>query len=212
MDVTTSGGFSFLCASKLVYHAAQNGGASTRHQALKTSALDRPMQALHSHTGRRRSNGAVSPSATARMVAASAAAVAQILPRPERAPGLPRSHFDAANRCKLSITSPVPPPATTATFVILCVECLQSTGICTSSEAKAEALAKLEARVAELEIQLGPEHPHVGKAWLHLSRAYQRVPTPAHARRAEHALVRRVSALSDIHSTCQRQTAICSII
>ena len=41
-----------------------------------------------------------------------------------------------------------------------------------------------------LEREMGTTHPHVGKAWLALSRAYQKMASPAHNKRAERALVR----------------------
>jgi len=44
--------------------------------------------------------------------------------------------------------------------------------------------------VLALEREMGTTHPHVGKAWLALSRAYQKMASPAHNKRAERALVR----------------------
>ena len=54
---------------------------SAKHglQALKPGAMDRPMQALHSHTGRRLSTSGTSPpSGTARMVAAVSGATTSV--------------------------------------------------------------------------------------------------------------------------------------
>jgi len=48
----------------------------------------------------------------------------------------------------------------------------------------------MEAQVLALEREMGTTHPHVGKAWLALSRAYQKMASPAHNKRAERALVR----------------------
>ncbi len=49
----------------------RTNSAKSGLQALKPGAMDRPMQALHSHTGRRLSTSGTSPpSGTARMVAA----------------------------------------------------------------------------------------------------------------------------------------------
>ena len=57
-------------------------------------------------------------------------------------------------------------------------------------DARLDALAKMEAQVLALERDMGTTHPHVGKAWLALSRAYQKMASPAHNKRAERALVR----------------------
>lgn len=57
-------------------------------------------------------------------------------------------------------------------------------------DARLESLAKMEAQVLALEREMGTTHPHVGKAWLALSRAYQKMASPSHNKRAERALVR----------------------
>lgn len=56
-----------------------------------------------------------------------------------------------------------------------------------------ESLQRLEERVLRLEERLGDRHPHVGKAWLILSRTYQSQGTPAFADKAQQALERYAS-------------------
>ena len=78
----------------------QSGGnkGSPRHQALKSEALDRPVQALHCHRGRRHFCGPLSPSVISRMVAASAHVVDRT-PYQDDAAFVPLPlHSDAADR------------------------------------------------------------------------------------------------------------------